>query len=291
MKRFAKLCRKMQYLGLLGLLGLIVESRFLNLLWLFWLLGFVDIFYNLPVFLQSLKQLWGMLFIPFRYGSHIPSVDNYQCEVKYSLPFEGEWTVVNGGTDKEYSHSWTIPTQRYAYDFVILDQEGRSFSGDPTKTEDYYCYGKSILASADGEVIEVLLGSPDSVLSGNGQVDCSARDIRGNYILIQHADNEYGLYAHLKPGSICVREGQIVQRGQRLAQCGNSGNTSEPHLHFHLQDGKSFYTSAGLPIEFSDIAIHSAPNYATFDPRPMPLDPASTVGKYIMRGQRVTNIK
>jgi hypothetical protein len=291
LKRFVRFCSKIQYLGLLGLPGLFSDNKLFDVLWLFWLFGFVVIFNNLPVFLQSLKQLWGMLIIPFRYGSHIPSAENYRCKVKYSLPFEGEWTVVNGGIDPKTSHSWTIPTQRYAYDFVILDKEGHSFSGDRTNAEAYHCYGKSILAPADGEVVEVLSASPDSALSGNGKVDCAARDIRGNFILLRHADHEYSLFAHLKPESICVKVGDRVQRGQRLALCGNSGNTSEPHLHFHLQDGTSFYASAGLPVEFSDIASHPAQYYAAFDPRPTSLTISSeATEKYIMRGQQVTNI-
>lgn len=289
MKRLVRLCDKIQYLGLLGLLSLIFDNKLLNFLWLFWLFGFVGIFYNLPVFLQSLKQLWGMLTVLFRYGSHIPNAENYQCKVQYSLPFQGVWTAVNGGVDKASSHSWGIQTQRYAYDFVILDEEGHSFSGDQTNATDYYCYSKEVLVPADGEVVEVRAGYPDSLLLGKGKVDCSARDIRGNYILIRHADKEYGLLAHLKPGSIRVKVGDKVKRGQCIASCGNSGNTSEPHLHFHLQDGMSFYTSAGLPIEFTNISAQPATNYSAFDPRLV--SPASAaVKKYIMRGQSVSNI-
>lgn len=289
MKHFVRLCDKIQYLGLLGLLGLIFDNKLLNFLWLFWLFGFVGIFYNFPIFLQALKQLWGMLTIPFWYGSHIPSAENYQCKVQYSLPFQGNWTVVNGGINKAYSHSWGIQTQRYAYDFVILDEEGHSFSDERTKLIGYYCYGEKILAPADGEVVEARDKYPNSLLLGRGQVDCSARDIRGNYILIRHADKEYGLLAHLKPGSIRVKVGDKVKRGQCVAYCGNSGNTSEPHLHFHLQDGVSFYTSAGLPIEFVGITILPAPNYSVYDPRPVS-STSMSAQKHIMRGQLVSNI-
>ncbi len=287
MKRLIRFCEKVQYLGLLGLLGLIFDNDLLNLLWLFWLFGFVGVFYNFPVFLQSLKQVGGMLYLSFRYGRHIPNTENYQCKVSYSLPFQGTWTAVNGGIDKRHSHSWSIQTQRYAYDFVILDEEGHSFSGKDTEPTSYYCYGMDLLAPADGEVVEVRNESPDSLLLGHGKADCSARDIRGNYILIRHADKEYGLLAHLKPGSICVKAGETVKRGQCVAKCGNSGNTSEPHLHFHLQEGISFYTSAGLPIEFIGINSFPAPNYAVYDPRPV--STAATNSKYIFRSLRVIN--
>lgn len=287
MKRLIRLCEKIKYLGLLGLLSLFLDNRLLDLLWLFWLFGFVGIFYNLPVFLQSLKQVWGMLAAPFRYGFRMPNAENYQCKVGYSLPFRGAWTAVNGGIDKEHSHSWGIQTQRYAYDFIILDEEGHSFSGERTKLADYYCYGKEVLSPAEGEVVEVRDKYPDSLLLGHGQADCSARDIRGNYILIRHADKEYGLLAHLQPGSVRVKPGDTVKRGQCVAYCGNSGNTSEPHLHFHLQDGMSFYTSAGLPIEFNGVTRLPAPNYAVYDSRHVPI--SGSVSEYIFRGLRVSN--
>ncbi|HHV98889.1 MAG TPA: M23 family metallopeptidase [Clostridiaceae bacterium] len=289
MRRFVLFCEKIQYVGLLGLLSLIFDNKLLGLLWLFWLFGFIPIFYNPAVFLQSLKQLGGMMIVLIRYGSRIPGAEHYNGSVKYSLPFHGTWTVVNGGVEKATSHSWGIQTQRYAYDFLILDEEGHSFSGNRTNPENYYCYGKEILAPADGEVVEVKDKYPDSVILGNGQVDCAAKDIRGNYILIRHADKEYGLLAHLKPGSIRVKPGDIVKRGQHIADCGNSGYTSEPHLHFHVQDGRSFFISVGLPIQFTDITAHSAPGYASYDSRTIP--PVSALNKrFIMRGQNVANI-
>ncbi len=287
MKRLIRFCDKVQYMGLLGLLGLFFDNKLLNFLWLFWLFGFVGIFYNFSVFRQSLKQIGGMLTAPFRYGFHMPNAENYQCKVQYSLPFQGAWTAVNGGIDKKHSHSWSIQTQRYAYDFVILDEEGHSFSGEDTKLTNYYSYGREILAPADGEVVEIRDKYPDSPLLGRGQADCSARDIRGNYILIRHADKEYGLLAHLKPGSVCVKVGDTVKRGQCIAFCGNSGNTSEPHLHFHLQDDMNFYTSAGLPIEFAGIISLPAPNYSAYDPRPV--STAVSNSKYIFRSLRVSN--
>jgi hypothetical protein len=230
-----------------------------------------------------------MIIIPIRYGAQLPSASNYQCKAKYSLPFKEAWTVVNGGIDKATSHSWDIPTQRYAYDFLKLDENGKSFQGEHTKSSNYYCYGKEILAPADGEVIKVASGYSDSLILGNGQVDCSAHDICGNHILIRHADREYSLLAHLEPNSISVKKGDIVKRGQCIARCGNSGNSSEPHLHFQLQDGMSIFGSAGLPIEFEEIEVKPTPSYSAFDPRPLP--PAiDKQGKYISRSHNVWNL-
>ena len=77
---------------------------------------------NKAVLIQSLKQMWGIIVMEHRYRGHFPDVDHYKSENDYTLPFHGAWTVVNGGVSKKTSHSWDIPTQRYAYDFLILDE-------------------------------------------------------------------------------------------------------------------------------------------------------------------------
>ena len=108
MKGFIRFCDKIKYLGILGLPSLFLENRLFDFLWLFWLFGLVPIFHNPAVFWQSLKQLWGMLIIPLRYGARIPSAAHYNSRVKYSLPFHGTWAAVNGGVEKATSHSWGI---------------------------------------------------------------------------------------------------------------------------------------------------------------------------------------
>lgn len=288
MKRFVSICSKVKYLGLLGLPSLFLDHRIFDLLWLLWLLGFVEIFYYYYLYVQSFKQLWGMLVIPLRYGANLPNIENYISKVTYSLPFHGSWTVVNGGIDKTSSHSWSIPTQRYAYDFLIIDDMGKSHVGADLNPNDYYCYGKEVLAPADGEVIEAVCNYPDSHITADGKVGCIAHDIRGNHLLLRHAEGEYSLLAHLKPDSIRVKIGDRVQRGQCIALCGNSGNSSEPHLHFQIQNGVSFFTSAGLPVEFDQISVEPTPHYSSFDPRPIPSS-EYLPKRYIIRGQTVCN--
>ncbi|KPU44376.1 murein DD-endopeptidase MepM [Oxobacter pfennigii] len=232
----------------------------------------------------------GIIALEYKYQGKLPDKDNYLCTTKYSLPFHGEWTVVNGGVIQEYSHSWEIPTQRYAYDFIILNKAGKSFDGKESNPGSFYCYGQNILAPADGVVIEVGDGNPDSKITADRKAICSGRDIRGNYIVIQHSKNEYSLLAHLKPNSIIVSVGQHVMRGERIAQCGNSGNSSEPHLHFHLQAGTSFYSSPGLPIEFNNISVNPTPNYELFDDRKVISEIINTYPPYITRGHSVSNL-
>lgn len=242
------------------------------------------------IWIQSLKQIWGRRVLKHKLHGAFPNTGNYHAEVKYSLPFRGAWVVANGGITQKTSHSWDIPSQRYAYDFIILDKAGRSFGGKETEPSSFYCYGKDILAPADGTVAEVRVGEPDSRVTKDRAACCAARDIRGNYILIRHTENEYSLLAHLKPGSILVSAGQTVKRGDKVAECGNSGNTTEPHLHFQVQLGKSFYTSPGLPVEFERIAAKETPKYEKFDARRLRAPGASAYPPYIEVGQTVYNV-
>lgn len=241
---------------------------------------------TLSVFLQSLRQIAGVIVADMK-NKPMPDKDNFVPQIKYSLPFHGAWAAVNGGVTKEFSHSWEINSQRYAYDFIILNNDGKSYSGDASIPKNYFCYGKEILAPADGLVVEVRKDCGDSIIMGGGKTDPFIKDIRGNYIVIKHSENEYSCLAHLMPGSITVCVGEHVKRKQQIALCGNSGNTSEPHLHFQIQNGKDFFFSAGLPIHFEKIIAVSQAQYSKYDTRPMPTE---THGDgFISRGQCVTN--
>jgi hypothetical protein len=259
--------------------------------WLFWLFGLIELIGTMPTFLQGLKQTFCLPYIYISHGFHLPDKSNYQPAVQYSLPFNEQWIALNGGTDKKNSHSWDVLTQRYAYDFVILDEHGQSFAGDKTLLQSYYCYGKAVLAPADGVVLEVTDKYPNARTYGNGRVDPTVKDIRGNYIIIKHAEKEYSFIAHLLPQSVKVKAGQIVKRGEPVAQCGNSGNTSEPHIHFHVQDGKSFFTSAGLPIRFRGVQAKQARNNDDLCCKASPETNNEKEVSSIQRGDLVSNIK
>lgn len=86
--------------------------------------------------------------------------------------------------------------------------------------------------------------------SGTGWIDIMTPDIRGNYVVIKHDNGTYTLYAHLRAGSITVKTGEAVVTGQKIGECGHSGHSSEPHLHFQLQDRADFYTAISLPVKF-----------------------------------------
>jgi hypothetical protein len=185
------------------------------------------------------------------FGHPVLEAERYKQKMNYILPVTGEWRVFNGGVTKENSHSWSIPSQRFAYDLVKYGQNGRSFKGDGRKLENYFCFDAPIFAPADGVVVKARDGIRDAPHVGTFWMDWLTRNIAGNSVLIKHADGEYCLLAHLKRGSVQVKIGQTVNQGQEIGRCGHSGNSTEPHLHFQFQDGKNFYFNSGLPVKFS----------------------------------------
>ena len=202
---------------------------------------------------QSFLQIAG-IFREKAFGRPVLDAKDYQQKVNYILPVTGQWRVTNGGVTRETSHSWDIPSQRFAYDLVKYGPNGRSFEHDGRRLEDYFCFGAPILAPADGTVIAVRDGIRDAPRVGTFWMDWLTRSITGNSVLIQHAEGEYCLLAHLKRGSVRVRAGQSVRQAQEIGRCGHSGNSTEPHLHFQFQNGKSFYFSSGLPVKFTGFA-------------------------------------
>ncbi len=223
---------------------------------------------NFSLIRQSFRQMRGV--IQLSHDAALPDIEGYRAPMDFSLPFHGSWLVANGGVTPETSHSWEIPQQRYAYDFLIADESGQHFSGDEKDPAAYYCYGREILAPADGFVVALYADAPDSPINKRRPV-CAADDLRGNFVLLNHGSGVYSLLCHLKPGSIYVHVGQAVARGERIARCGNSGNTTEPHLHFQLQAGRDFCTAPSLPIPFAHIgaAPSSAPHFPPYIERGM----------------------
>lgn len=215
------------------------------------LLAFLNPFQLAQIILQGI----GNLVLTMQYGNKSQDLANYINKVAYTLPYDGEWFVYNGGLTPAMSHSWDVLTQRYAYDFVMVDEQLQRHQDRGTALTDYHCYGKPILAAADGTIVKVQDGIHDAPFVGYGIVDFLARSFTGNHVIIQHADREYGFYAHLIKGSIPVAVGDTVQRGQPIGRCGHSGHSSEPHLHFHLQNRANFYFAMGLPIKFVNVAI------------------------------------
>jgi Peptidase family M23/Protein of unknown function (DUF3887) len=164
------------------------------------------------------------------------------------LPFRGEWYVFWGGDNEKVNYHVSVRGQRRAADLIIKGTDNLSHKDAGRRNEDYFVYGKQILAAAPGTVVTAIDGVPDNE-PGSMNPLCAI----GNCLIIDQGSNEYAVYAHLKPGSLRVNRGDRVRNGQVLALCGNSGNSSEPHLHFHLQDNALLQDGAGITPYFTNV--------------------------------------
>ncbi|WP_214369323.1 M23 family metallopeptidase [Pseudonocardia sp. H11422] len=137
--------------------------------------------------------------------------------------------------------------QRFAVDWEQLDDRGRTVTGDdPSVPGDYTIFGKRVVAAAGGTVIHVVDGLAEQA-PGALPASITLPEADGNSVIIDIGSGLYALYAHMQPGSIAVSVGQRVARGDLIGLVGNTGNSSAPHLHFHVMDGPSPLTSEGVP--------------------------------------------
>jgi len=191
----------------------------------------------------------------------------------FQLPLQGMWLDAAGPSPHAH-HRWAVP-QEFAHDFMRIGNNGLSYRGRGTRFSDYYAYAQPVSAAAAGQISAVLSDEPEdvSLLQGPGeslenylqrirarqneQLVRGARGIVGNHVLIKHGD-EYSLYAHLKPGSVTVKPGDIVTKGQQIGLVGSSGSSTEPHLHFHVCDAPDVLVCAGIPVRFEDVEIYGA---------------------------------
>ena len=166
------------------------------------------------------------------------------------LPFKNEWTVFWGGDTREQNYHVVVKFQQNAFDLVI-QENGKSYKTDGKTNEDYYCFGKEITAPCDAEVVYAVDGVKD-----NTPGELNKMFVLGNSILLKTKNNEYILLAHFKQNTIKVKQGEIVKKGKLLGLSGNSGNSSEPHLHFHIQDAENFNIAVGMKAYFNNILVN-----------------------------------
>ena len=205
--------------------------------------------------LHNIRQLLGQQKAAARLAEIGGNLSDYKNKMRYRLPFDGSWLTYNGGQTPGISHSWNLLAQRYAYDFVIADDEFRRHKGKGNRLPEYLCYDQPIVAVADGDVVSVVDNISDGLFVGYGVANFLCRNLAGNHVIIKHAEGEYSFYAHLVKDSTGLQSGDQVTRGQQIGRCGYTGQTLEPHLHFHLQDHPEFYQSLGLPIQFTELEI------------------------------------
>ena len=142
--------------------------------------------------------------------------------------------------------------------------DGRTLRGDPLKNESDRAFGANVLAVADGTIVSIVDGIPENVPDPvKRAVPITPETLGGNYILLDLGDDVFAFYGHLQPGSLKVGKGDRVRRGQVLALVGNTGNSTEPHLHFHLADRASAFDAEGIPYVYSSFDVEAAPEFIT----------------------------
>ena len=194
------------------------------------------------------SKINGLLVKPFK-ESELPKIE--RNTTKLLLPFNGEWTVTWGGDTKELNHHIASKAQKNAFDIVITDNKGNSYKTDGETNEDYYAFGKELISPCDGEVVLVVDGVKD-----NKPGILNPIYVPGNTVIIKTQKSEYLFFAHFKQNSIKVKQGQRVTIGQLLGLCGNSGNSSEAHLHFHIQNVEDMNQATGVKCYFDKILVN-----------------------------------
>ena len=176
------------------------------------------------------------------------------------LPLEGRWWVFWGGDTVGQNYHAASREQRHAVDLVIW-QDGSTFRTDGATNEDYYAWGQTVLAPVDATVVEVVDGFP---ANPPGALPEDPPDVFGNHVVLQLGNNAFLYLAHLQEGSIPVARGERVTAGTPVGLVGNSGNSSEPHLHMHAQTYGTLRTpSVGLPLTFADVLVDGEPAETT----------------------------
>jgi hypothetical protein len=201
---------------------------------------------GMTITLNPKNEIAGLLFKPYTEAKEI-----VRNTTKMKLPFKGEWSVTWGGDTKEQNYHVESVAQKNAFDILIKDEQGSTHKGSGESNEDYYAFGKELYAPCDGEVVLVVDGVKDNIPGVLNPIY-----IPGNTVIIKTATGEYAFFAHFKQHSIVVKQGQKVTTGALLGLCGNSGNSSEPHLHFHLQNTEDMTKATGAKCYFDQLKVN-----------------------------------
>lgn len=214
---------------------------------------------------------WGFGVLPVAYPA---SLSETKPAATVRLPSDEILRVAWGGHRVRTNYHAATPDQRWAYDFLVEP----AFHGS-SRLEDYGCWGTPVLAPARGRVAAAHDGEPDEE---PGKLSFNVKNALGNHVVLELETETLLSIAHLQQGSVAVEEGDMVEEGQVIGRCGNSGNTSEPHIHIHHhrppRSGSLF--AEGLPLYFRD---HDGP--------PMPEGGFERVdGRPVLRGDVVRHV-
>ncbi len=194
------------------------------------------------------KKITGIFIEPYK-EDNLPVLERNLTPLK--LPFNGEWTVFWGGDTVDLNYHVESKAQKNAFDIVITDNQGKTFKTDGKTNEDYFAFGERIIAPCDATVVQVVDGVPDNIPG-----EMNRMHVPGNTVILKTVNNEYLFFAHFKQNSIAVKQGQELGQGDLLGLCGNSGNSSEAHLHYHMQNTQNINKATGAKTYFSDILVN-----------------------------------
>lgn len=202
---------------------------------------------SVHISLDGNGKINGLFVKPYQ-EDNLPQLERNKSDL--ILPFRNEWTVVWGGDTKEQNYHVESEAQKHAFDIVITDANGKTFKTDGQTNDDYYAFGKELFAPCDAEVVLVVDGIKDNIPGEFNPIY-----IPGNTVILKTPNNEYLFFAHFKHHSIVVTEGQKVKQRELLGLCGNSGQSSEPHLHFHMQNIENMNKATGAKCYFDKILV------------------------------------
>jgi hypothetical protein len=185
------------------------------------------------------------------------------------LPFHDRWLVQNSPANRVPSHGSAAFGSSYAIDFVPVDERGRSAPRTlrsliaSESPEAFVGFGRPILSPAAGTVVGVHDGEPDHearrslltlipyLFTQGSRVRAGPDAIAGNHVVVAiSSTGPYVLLAHVRRRSVRVAVGESVSVGQQVATCGNSGNSTEPHLHVQVSDSTDWNQANGVPVAF-----------------------------------------
>jgi murein DD-endopeptidase MepM/ murein hydrolase activator NlpD len=178
-----------------------------------------------------------------------------KLRLPFGRPADGGWYVSWGGRDAVSNYHVIAADQRFASDY-LLTGNGRFAANGGRRNEDHYCWNQPVLAPAGGRIVSAVGDIADNP---SPSVVTPGVPAPGNHVVIAHGKTEHSLIAHFRQGTLAVRVGQKVRAGQLLGLCGNSGNSSQPHVHYHLQTGRSFGEGLGLPAFFNRYEADGVP--------------------------------
>lgn len=202
-----------------------------------------------------------------------PLTAGKQAAVVIAAPLKGDdWLAGDSvHNDPDAAHRRTILleggrpwlAQRYAIDWVryrIEKGTATTWSGREDQNRSYFCYDNPIYSVAEGTVVDAMDGIPENVPhSGKYAVALTFINAGGNHVVVDIGGNRYVFYAHIRPGTLTVKVGDHVKTGQILGHVGNTGSSTEPHLHMHIVDHPSFLAGHGVPYEFASFSSSGSP--------------------------------